>query len=154
MSALAGILLIAPQLATASPHEAAARVAEGIKHFQAGDYKAADKAFTDAENVHPDEAKIPFDRACALAAQGEFDKAIELFQQCAAARDPELAALSQYNLADVYTQKAKGLLGDKPEDAAPNVRQVMEFIEAAAGHYRDCLQMDSRNKSAHTTSNY
>ena len=44
------------------------KVAAGIRHFQAGRFDEADRAFVEAEVSDPENATIWFDRACALAA--------------------------------------------------------------------------------------
>ena len=42
------------------------KVAAGIRHFQAGRFDEADRAFVEAEVSAPENATIWFDRACAL----------------------------------------------------------------------------------------
>ena len=44
------------------------KVREGISHFTRGEFEAAGKAFTEADVAEPENFRIAFDRACALAA--------------------------------------------------------------------------------------
>jgi hypothetical protein len=132
--------------AFAGSSEAAGKVSEGIAQFQGGDFKAAAEAFSAADEVLPNELKIAFDRGCAYAAGGEYDKAIEQFQKAAAASDHELAGLANYNLGCVAVAQAKAKLGDKPEEAEGEIRTAaLECLVQAARHYHDALSMDREN---------
>jgi Flp pilus assembly protein TadD len=86
LAAILGLLLL-PVAALGGTREAAQRVREGIKHFKAGQYEQSAKAFAEADVARPDDPWIAFDRACAYAAQGDRDKAVERFEQAALSRD-------------------------------------------------------------------
>ena len=103
----------------------------------------AAKAFAEAETAEPDDPRILFNLACAKAAEGELDKATELYQQVAQTPESELAVLSRYNLGCVSVERAKKVLGEKPEDASAEGRtQGMEHLMAATAYFRDCIEMD------------
>jgi Ca-activated chloride channel family protein len=137
---LAGLSWLAP--ADASMGEAARHVREGVQHFQHGQYAEAAKRFAEADVALPDNPRIAFDRACAAAAGKDLDKAVELFQQAALARDEQVAAESHYNLGCVSAAKAKSLFGAQPEEAKPEVRQEgLQLLGQAVAHYRDCLRV-------------
>ena len=140
-------MLVIP--AWAGTSDAADKVHEGIAKFKSGDFKAASEAFSAADDTLPNELRIAFDRGCAYAAQGEYDKAVEQFQKSAAASNQKLAALSQYNLGSVAVAKAKAKLGEKPEEAVGDARtEAIDSLVQAATHYRDCLGVDSSNSDA------
>jgi hypothetical protein len=145
-----GILLLVLTIpAFAGSNEAAGKVREGIAQFRGGDFKAAAEAFSAADEALPNELKIAFDRGCAYAAGGEYDKAVEQFQKAAAASDHKLAGLADYNLGGVAVARAKAKLGDKPEEAEGDARAAaLEFLVQAARHYRDTLNMDGENADA------
>ncbi|MGD0519236.1 MAG: hypothetical protein ABSA26_16995 [Thermoguttaceae bacterium] len=143
------VFLSISTLLFAGSGEAADKVLEGMAKFQGGDFKAAAEAFSAADDALPNELKIVFDRGCACAAGGEFDKAVEQFQKAAAASDHKLAALANYNLGGVAVARAKTKLGDKPEEAEGDARAAaLESLIQAARHYRDALSMDKDNSDA------
>lgn len=142
-----GLAMLAP--AQASERDAAAKVRAGLERFSAGDFKAASEAFAEADTAKPDDAWIAFDRAAALAAQGEGDKALDLFRKASLSRDAGLAARAHYNLGCLLATKARALFGEKPQAATPEVRkQGVEILTAAVGHYRDCLRVDPAHADA------
>ena len=143
------VFLSISTLLFAGSGEAADKVREGMANFRGGDFKAATEAFSAADDALPNELKIAFDRGCAYAAGGEFDKAVEQFQKAAAASDHKLAALANYNLGGVAVARAKTKLGDKPEEAEGDARAAaLESLIQAARHYRDALSMDNDNSDA------
>ena len=143
------LVLIFTAPAFAGSSDAAGKVHEGIAQFQGGDFKAAAEAFSAADEALPNELKIAFDRGCAYAAGGEYDKAVEQFQKAAAASDHKLAGLANYNLGGVAVAQAKAKLGEKPEEAEGEARTAaLEFLIQAAKHYHDALSMDGENSDA------
>lgn len=135
--------------AHADVNAAANKAKEGIEQFQNRDFKAALKAFEEAENAAPDDLRLAFNRGCAYAAQNEAEKAIEQFQKSAAAADKKLAALSNYNLGCLDVVRAKAKFGKNPEEAEEDARkQGMEMIDAAGRHFRDALNLDSQDEEA------
>jgi hypothetical protein len=149
MGVLTALIAALCNAAFAGSGEAVGKVQEGIALFQGGDFKAAAEAFSAADEALPNELKIAFDRGCAYAAGGEYDKSIEQLQKAAAAPDRKLAALAQYNLGSVAVAKAKAQLGDKPEDAEDDARTTsLELLVQAAKHYHDCLNTDPANSDA------
>ncbi len=143
------ILLALCADAHAGARQAAQKVREGIAHFRAEEYEQAAKAFAGAEVSRPEDPWIAFDRACAYAAQGEADKAVELFEQAAMTRDRKLAVRSRYNLGVMAAEKARALFGDKPEEARREVRaEGLALLTEAVRHYRDCLELDEDHADA------
>jgi len=140
-------LTVAGELALAST--AVDKVREGVRSFADGDFEAAGKAFSEADVVRPENATIVFDRACALAATGDAEKARELFQQAALVRNIDLAARSHYNLGSLSAEQGRATLGDDPVAADPTQReQGLSQLLSAAGHYRDCLRLDADHSDA------
>ena len=144
---LAGLIWLSP--ADASVGEAARQVREGVQHFQRGQYAEAAKRFAEADVALPDNPRIAYDRACAAAVGKDSEKAVELFQKAALARDDEVAAESHYNLGCVAAAKAKSLFGAQPEEAKPEVRQEgLQLLGQAVAHYRDCLRVRDGHAAA------
>jgi len=140
---------LSPSAAHGSAKKAFERVKEGIQHYRSGDFEAAGRAFADADVALPEDDRVAYDRACVHVAQGDADKAIELFRKAAMSRDAGLAAGSHYNLGCVNATKARAVFGDKPELAAPDAReQGLSMLVTAIGHYRDCLEIDPKHSNA------
>ncbi|GAF90428.1 unnamed protein product, partial [marine sediment metagenome] len=92
--------------------DATEKVRQGVRHYNQEDYEAAGKAFAEADVAQPDDPRIAYDRACAYAAGGDADKAIELFQQAALSPKGTLAAACHYNLGCLAAAKARALFGE------------------------------------------
>lgn len=132
-----------------STKKAYRHVNDGIQHYRAGDFEAADRAFAEADVALPEDERIAYDRACVFAARGDADRAIELFRQAAMSRDAQLAASSHYNLGCAVAAKAKAVFGDSPEQATPEVRaKGLSLLASAIAHYRDCLEIEPNHSSA------
>ena len=145
----AAMLVAWPTDACGSTKKAYQRVKEGVQHYRAGDFKAADRAFADADVALPEDERIAYDRACVYAARGDADKAIELFRQAAMSRDAPLAAGSHYNLGCVAAAKARTIFGEKPEQATPEIRtEGLQSLASAITHYRDCLEIEPNHSRA------
>jgi Ca-activated chloride channel family protein len=143
MKTIIAMLILLSTAASASAEPAAAtKVQEGITHYQKGNYSGALTAFDEAAKGRPDDLRIAFDRACALAASNDMDKAIELFQKAAVSQEPTIAVSSRYNLGNLAVAKARALFGEKPQEASPQVREEgLALLTQAAGRYRDCLEI-------------
>ena len=128
------------------------KVREGIRYFFDGEFGSADKAFTEAGKVEPDNATIAFDRACALAASGDSEKIEEarrFFRDAAMARDVGLAVRAHYNLGTLSAEQGRATLGEDPVEALPEKREEgMSHLVAAVGHYRDCLKLENGHSDA------
>jgi hypothetical protein len=136
-------------MAYADNNSAANKSRDGIEAFRNRDFKAALKSFEEAESVAPGDLRLAFDRGCAYAAEGDWEKAAEQFRKSAASADKKLAALSSYNLGCVKVLEAKAKFGEKPEESKDDLRaQGMEMIAAADRHFRDVLAVDSQDEDA------
>jgi Ca-activated chloride channel family protein len=134
---------------TFADNTAANKSREGIEAFQRRDFQAAQKSFEEAENAAPDDLRLAFDRGCAFAACGDWEKAVEQFQKSAASSDQKLSARSNYNLGCVKILEARAKFGEKPEEAAEEIRkQGLEMLVAADRHFRDALAIDSQDENA------
>ncbi|MAV38521.1 MAG: hypothetical protein CMJ59_24045 [Planctomycetaceae bacterium] len=143
------LLMSFPVVGYGAAPAAVKRVADGIRHFQAGRFAEADRAFAEAEVSEPENATIWFDRACALTAAGELEKARKLFQQAALSRNAPLEVRCHYNLGCLAAGQAQGLLGQDPAVAEESVRQqCLALLMQAVGHYRDCLRLDPGHRDA------
>ena len=125
------------------------KVREGVILYQKGNYSGAATAFRAAETTRPDDLRITFDRACALAASGDVDKAVDLFQKAAVSRDPVIAVESRYNLGNLAAAKAQAMFGKTPQEATSEVRKEgTSLLLEAVGHYRDCLELAPEHANA------
>ncbi len=146
---LAAVFVASQADVHASNKKAYRHVNDGIQHYRAGNFEAADRAFAEADIALPEDDRIAYDRACVFAARGDTDKAIELFRQAALSRDPQLAAGSHYNLGCAVATKAKAIFGDNPEEATPEVRtEGLPLLASAIAHYRDCLEIEPNHSGA------
>ncbi len=137
------ILIVLPCLMAASARDAAQSVHEGLEHFQQGQFEEAARAFEKADEAVPNDARIAFNRGCAAAACGDAAGAVVQFQRAAASTDPKLAAAGRYGLGCLAAIEAKTVLGEKPQDAAPQVREAaLQHLARAVQHYRDGLKLD------------
>ena len=135
--------------ACASATTARKRVREGVAKFQRQDYDGAAKAFDDADLALPEDRHIAFNRACALLAQGDGEKARDLFQSAALSRDVNIAARSHYNLGCLESAAAKQIFGENPEEASmENRTKGLTMLAHAVGHYRDCLRIREDDRQA------
>ena len=122
--------------------DAAKKVKQGIAHFLAQDFKKAANAFTEADVAKPDNDLISFDRACAYAAQGDIEKAAELFRTAALSRDTRLAVRCHYNLGGLVAGQARAVFGEKPSEATSEVRvEGLGLLQTAVTHYRKCIEL-------------
>jgi len=138
-----------PGVVSAGSGDAADKVKQGIAHYNAGDYKAAAAAFVEADVAQPDDPRITFDRACAYAAAGDVDKAVELLQEAALSPEPALAARCHYNRGRIVADSARTVFGEHPEDASAEIRQEgLQLLTQAVGHFRDCIEMDPNHADA------
>lgn len=140
------VLLLMPTMVMAG---AAGDVSKGLEQFKAGDYKAAAESFAAAAEANPDEKRIEFDHACALAADGDWEGALEWFRKAALAEDPKLAAKCHYNMGCMDVDRAQELLGEDPAAVETNVRaEVLEMLETAVAHFRNCVATDPEHDDA------
>ena len=125
------------------------KVREGLAYFDRGDFDAASEAFAEADVARPEDDTIMFDRACAIAAAGDVEKARDLFRQAALARDTGLAARAHYNLGNLAAGEGRATLGEDPLAADPDSRQqAISLLLSAVAHYRDCLRLDQGHDDA------
>ncbi|MGE0758745.1 MAG: tetratricopeptide repeat protein [Pirellulaceae bacterium] len=138
-----------PGTLLASPADAAAKVRQGLQWHAAGSFAQAEQAFAEAARLDPDNPRVVYDQACALAAQGKLDEAEALFHQARLGRDADVVAASHYNLGCIASDRARALLGEEPAAAPPNVRsQVVELVLSAVGSFRSTLQVDPEHPAA------
>lgn len=139
---LAGILSTAPL--RAGNDEGRRKVAEGIRLFANGDHAGAERAFAEADILLPENARIAYDRGCAFEAQGDFDRAVELYSRAALSRETAVAAAARYNLGTLNVKRAMAAFGERPEAAPPEVREEgLGHLGRAVRHFRDCLDVDA-----------
>ncbi|MBN1910527.1 MAG: hypothetical protein JW818_12355 [Pirellulales bacterium] len=142
-------LLASPGFAPAGTNDVPRKVQEGLERFEAGQFKEASEAFDQAGDLKPDDPRILFDQACAKAAAGETDPAVELLTKAAVTENAALAARCHYNLGLIAAQKAKTRLGEKPEEAEPAARtEALEDLARAVAHWRDCLASEPDHADA------
>lgn len=121
----------------------------GLDLFDKGQYAEAAKVLEEAAKQNPGDQRTIFNQACALAAAGELDKAMDLFRQVSTCRDTDLSSQALYNLGGLYVDKAKSVLGDTPEDATVEQRKEgVGNLLSAADHYRETVRIAPNNDAA------
>jgi tetratricopeptide (TPR) repeat protein len=144
-----GLLLFLSMASLVQGDSAAKHVEEGIVHFRHGDYAEAASAFQQAHQGRPDDLRIAFDRACALAGSGSVAEAAKLFQEAAKSPEHAVAAASHYNQGNLAANKARTLFGPHPEDASAKVRQDgLALLTEALSHYDNCLAVNPDHADA------
>ncbi|MBP89553.1 MAG: hypothetical protein CMJ64_23060 [Planctomycetaceae bacterium] len=143
------VLIAIPADVESAPSSVRRQVREGLRQHSAGDFEAAAKSFGKAAGQLPEDPRVAYDQACALAAQRKRPEATSLFQRAASSRDAGVVASSHYNLGSLAVDEARELLGEQPADADPETReQVGKLIGQAVAHYRDCLRGNPEHVAA------
>jgi mxaK protein len=115
---------------------ALAAAADGWRLLQARDWNAqiADGRIAAAAGRLPEEAR--FARAWHLARAGELQRALELYQEIAAAGTSPLAGAARYNIGNLFLAEALRARRDGEEHAA------LPYLELAKQAYRESLRRE------------
>lgn len=125
------------------------KIKEGIARFKEGKLEEAWKLFSDVDVSMPENRRMAFNRGVVRHAQGDADAARTLYEKAMSARDPELTALTHYNLGTLEAERARVLFGEKPEESAPEKRQEgIGLLQQAIRQYRSCLELEPDHKDA------
>ena len=134
---------------TAEANDAVAQTRLGLEAFEDGDFSRAAQLFGKAAKASPDDPRIVFNQACALAASETPAAARDLFFESALARDVMLSADSHYNLGCLASDSAKAVLGEEPLQANEEQRtESIALLNQAMGHFRDALTSDPNHQNA------
>ena len=96
----------ASQQSPASQTETQALFSKGTALLQKGDWNEAVTVFDAILSQDPSSSGAHFNKGCALALQGQQEKALEEFSQALKFEAPPTAAFCYFNIAGVYTKQA------------------------------------------------
>jgi len=148
MSVLA-LLLLSVLTGADTPDAAVSKVRDGIQQFRNSEFSEAEKSFSEASEIAPENATILFDEACAALAAKDNDQARELFSKAALAEHSTVSVKVHYNLGCLEADAAREKLGDDPAGATGDVREEsIQLMLTAVRHYRDTLALDEQHTDA------
>jgi hypothetical protein len=139
---MAAAVALAPTTSQATLNKVPNLVQDGIDAFEAKHYDEATELFEKALETQPNDARILFNLGCVKSAQGKYDEAVKLLEDASTTNNTELAIKCRYNLGQIAVDRAKAVLGEKPEEANAETRaKVQEYINRAIADYNTCLEM-------------
>ena len=131
---VAGLSWAMTVAARGAQQEARQTVREGNRLFAQQKYPDAYKKYHQAAADLTDTPEIVFNQAATYYKRGDYDKAIELYEQARATKSAELDRKITYNLGNCHHQQAIKIQRDLPK--------AIQRLGQAARYYRDCLQVD------------
>ena len=138
MIAAAAVILSAP----ASAKSAANWVAEGNRAFDAERFDDAVAAYDKALAESPGEARILFNKACALYMKKDYELARDLFEQAALkAGNASLEAKSHFNMGNAEFKQS-----NKPAES--DMKNRLEVLERSIAHYEKALALEPEMEAA------
>lgn len=117
-------------------------VEEGNRLYRKGKYNEANQSYEKAAVDIPESPEIYFNKGNAYLAQGDMEKARELFRQAAQkATEVKLEARAKYNLGNLTFQEAV-----KYQDN--DLQKALSKLEESARFYREVLDLDPSDEDA------
>jgi Ca-activated chloride channel family protein len=144
-----GFGLMSGQIEAGESHE---QVREGLRHYQAADYDAAQKLFATAteelDKSRSSQAAISaFDEACALHRKGDKEKARERYLKAGLSADKTISTASHFNLGTLSAENARSIAGTNPENVAAEDRQkILDELRQAVASYRHALELNPEHQ--------
>ncbi len=122
-------------------------VRSATEAFRSGDYLKASEAFATAAEQNPEDARIAYNHAAALAAAGKSDDAATILEKTAVASDKAVAVRSLLLLGGTAVEQARKTLS--AEDVTPERRQeILDRLASAEKSYSEILQIDPAHQTA------
>ncbi|MCP4787398.1 MAG: hypothetical protein GY903_19210 [Fuerstiella sp.] len=147
--AVVALLLLSVLTGADTPDAAVTKVRDGIQKFRNSEFSEAEKSFSEASEIAPQNATILFDEACAALAAKDTDQARDLFRKAALAEHSAVSVKVHYNLGCLEADAAREKLGDDPAGATGDVREEsIQLMLTAVRHYRDTLALDAQHTDA------
>lgn len=116
--------------------------AQGNEHYVAGEYKAALKAYEQAESEQPEAPAIHFNKGNVWFQQGDLEKAKGAYEAAALkAEDLSLEAKCQFNMGDVAFSQGQTQLSTDPKGA-------LEAYRKSLGHFKEALRLGPQLREA------
>ncbi len=117
-------------------------VEEGNRLYRKGKYNEANQSYEKAAVDIPESPEIYFNKGNAYLAQGDMEKARELFRQAAQkATEVKLEARAKYNLGNLTFQEAVKYQDD-------DLQKALSKLEESALFYREVLDMDPSDEDS------
>lgn len=110
-------------------------IESGNKAYESGDYGTSLSSYEKAAEVDPDSAAVLFNKGNALYKLGEYTEAFNAYEMAAtramADNNPELEALSRYNMGNSSYRKAEDLSQKNPPVALEEFNRSSENFKTA-----------------------
>lgn len=120
-----------------------------LARFWEKDYAGAAAGLGAALAQTPDDHRLRFNYACALAARGSLAEAADQYRQVAAKASYQIAVAARYNLARVLVDLARAEWGEAAESASGDARaHGRDRLDEALKWLRECLELDPTHTDA------
>jgi len=120
----------------------AALIDKGNKSWLAGDYKDAIKKYNEATIDDPESPYIYFNKGTAFYKKGEFNAAIEAFENAALkSKNPYLESKSRFNLGNCAFREAERQMDS-------DLNKSLEYCQKSIIHFQDALKLNPSFKEA------
>jgi len=140
---IAALLILSLMLAApASAKSASDWVAEGNQAFDVQEFDAAISAYDKALSENPGDARILYNKACALYMNKDYAGARDLFEKSALkANDAVFEAKTHFNMGNA---KLKNSTNSRDAD----LKNTMEGVERSIAHYEKALALNPEMRNA------
>ena len=151
------LLSFAAPLSAAESKELAAKISEGNKAFQNGNFQEAEQKYADAQIDAPDNPEANYNAGLACYRLEKYDEAISAFQRAASGASAELEAKCHYNIGNCLFRQGKlkeslesykraNELDRDDEDTKANIEYVTRLMKELASQKKDEQEKDPLQK--------
>ena len=151
------LLSFAAPLYAAESKELAAKISEGNKAFQNGNFQEAEQKYADAQIDAPDNPEANYNAGLACYRLEKYDEAISAFQRAASGASTELEAKCHYNIGNCLFRQGKlkeslesykraNELDRDDEDTKANIEYVTRLMKELASQQKDEQEKDPLQK--------
>lgn len=134
-----------------------AKIADGNKAYQNGNFQEAEQKYADAQVDSPDSPEANYDAGLACYRLEKYDEAISAFQRAASAASQALEAKCHYNIGNCLFRQGKlkeslesykraNELDRDDEDAKANIEYVTRLMKELASQQKDEQEKDPLQK--------
>lgn len=151
------LLSFAAPLYAAESKELAAKISEGNKAFQNGNFQEAEQKYADAQIDAPDNPEANYNAGLACYRLEKYDEAISAFRRAASGASTELEAKCHYNIGNCLFRQGKlkeslesykraNELDRDDEDTKANIEYVTRLMKELASQQKDEQEKDPLQK--------
>ena len=134
-----------------------AKIADGNKAYQNGNFQEAEQKYADAQVDSPDSPEANYDAGLACYRLEKYDEAISAFQRAASAASQALEAKCHYNIGNCLFRQGKlkeslesykraNELDRDDEDTKANIEYVTRLMKELASQQKDEQEKDPLQK--------